>query len=98
MPLRTQPSNEYIEALAIRALALHRASVAGNPIRAMVANAGMFMGSIERAVEQWGWPADLSPYIVGLVNAAMVEVLHNGRDLREAVATLHRVKRRIRRR
>lgn len=93
MPLRTQPSNEYIEALAVRALAIHRQYTAGNPIAAMVANAGMFLYYIERAVDELGWPFDSSPYIVGLVNAAMADVIHNGRDLREAIAAIPRVTR-----
>lgn len=94
MAVRIQPTPEYLEALAVRSLNRHRASVAGNSIRAMFANAGMYLLSIERAAEEWGWPFfESSSYITALVNAAMVEVLHNGRDLGEAVATLPRVKR-----
>ncbi len=90
MALLTQPTDEFIECLARRALAIREGFVKDNPIRFMVARVGDHLWFIERAAE---WPFEASPYAIGLVHWAMDEVLFNGRDLREACRNLPRVSR-----
>ena len=54
MALRNQPTEEYLLALAGRALALHHEWMAdATPIQKMVANGGSHFLTIERAAE---WP------------------------------------------
>jgi hypothetical protein len=85
---RNQPTPEYLEALARRALALnHQWMADATPIQHMVAMGGSHYLTIERAAE---WPFTSDPYIICLTNWIMNEVLRHGRDLREAVQAVPR--------
>lgn len=88
MALRNQPTEEYLLALAGRALALHHEWMAdATPIQKMVANGGSHYLTIERAAE---WPFTSEPYVMCLVNSIMVEVLQKGRNLSDAVRAVPR--------
>ena len=88
MPFRrAQPTPQYLEAVARRALAIHRRYTA-DPIKTMVANNCDFFWYVQRATDEW--PMHYTPYIGCLVNCIMQDVLRNGTPLADAVANVPR--------
>lgn len=89
--IRHQPTPEFVECLARRALVRFRDG--GNPIRFMIANSMGFWPYVDSAADAalregpW-WK--VSTYGKALVNEAMVQHLKHGVALRDAVKNLKR--------
>lgn len=90
--LYPDPSDEYLKALAARALKLYRAAEANaNPMQRLVWQSGSFHVFVEAAAS---FPFDTRPRITTLVNAIMIQVVLKGRELSEAPRVVRRVARR----
>jgi hypothetical protein len=90
MSLRVQPSEEWLMTLAARALRAFHHYADGNPLRSLAKAAGVFIWYIDRIDE---WPFNVSRYEGLLINEIMRAVLLEGRDIKDAVRNVKRIKR-----